>query len=498
MGVVGTKRCYYPEDFDVLQVEKWVKRGCTSLGRKMGKVHSAVHSVLNRRETGIKSVFTGQKYVYLDTCQLAKLVLHLVTPESSRIKRAGILTDEAVSCGTLTKGNEKRKGVKESTPGQVRNLLTVEGNQYSRNNGNQVKGRAFNVNAVGALQDPNVVTDGKKVEVDRVICNYKLELGTSLFTIDLIPLGHRSFNVIVGIDWLSEHKAEIVCHEKVVRIPMESDEILIVQGECTPRIAKSLSNVKVDAPELSNISVVRDFVEVFSEDLSGLPPKRQVEFRIDLVLRAMPIAKSPYRLALPEMQELSTQLQELELNKLTIKNRYPLLRIDDLFDQLQGAGYFSKIDLRSVYSKSKVEHEDHLRLVLELLKKEELYAKFSKCEFWLQEVQFLGHMVNQSGIHIDPSYYRCFIANFSKIAKPLTSLTQKNKKYEWGVEQEEAFQTLKDKLCNAPILSLRDGVEDFVYYDASNQGLGCVLMQRGKVIAYASRQLKIHEKNYTT
>nr|GEX32892.1 hypothetical protein [Tanacetum cinerariifolium] len=408
MGVVGTKRCYYPEDFDVLQVEKWVKRGCTSLGRKMGKVHSAVHSVLNRRETGIKSVFTGQKYVYLDTCQLAKLVLHLVTPESSRIKRAGILTDEAVSCGTLTKGNEKRKGVKESK-----------------------------------------LADGKKVEVDRVICNYKLELGTSLFTIDLIPLGHRSFNVIVGIDWLSEHKAEIVCHEKVVRIPMESDEILIVQGECTPRIAKSLSNVKVDAPELSNISVVRDFVEVFSEDLSGLPPqrqvefridlvlrampiakspyrlalpdvvrdfvevfsedlsglppKRQVEFRIDLVLRAMPIAKSPYRLALPEMQELSTQLQELELNKLTIKNRYPLLRIDDLFDQLQGAGYFSKIDLRSVYSKSKVEHEDHLRLVLELLKKEELYAKFSKCEFWLQEVQFLGHMVNQSGIHIDPS-----------------------------------------------------------------------------------------------
>ncbi|GJY35025.1 putative nucleotidyltransferase, ribonuclease H [Tanacetum coccineum] len=182
------------------------------------------------------------------------------------------------------------------------------------------------------------------------------------------------------------------------------------------------------------------------------------------------------------------------------------------------------IDDILIYSKSKEEHEVHLRLVLELLRKEKLYAKFSKCEFWLQEVHFLGHVVNQNGIHVDPGkiaavknweaptsptgvrsflglagYYRRFIANFSRIAKPLTLLTQKNKKYVWGAEQEEAFQLLKSKLCDAPILSLPDGVEDFVVYcDASNQGLGCVLMQRNKVIAYASRQLKIHEKNYTT
>ncbi|GKA27774.1 putative reverse transcriptase domain-containing protein [Tanacetum coccineum] len=159
-----------------------------------------------------------------------------------------------------------------------------------------------------------------------------------------------------------------------------------------------------------------------------------------------------------------------------------------------------------IYSKSKEEHEVHLKLVLELLKKEKLFVKFSKCEFWLQEVHFLGHVVNSNGIHVDPSkieavknwkvpktpsgirsflglagYYRRFIANFSKIAKPLTSLTQKNQKYEWGKEQEEAFQKLKDNLCNAPILSLPDGSEEFVVYcDASNQGLGCVLMQRGK------------------
>ncbi|GJR17846.1 putative reverse transcriptase domain-containing protein [Tanacetum coccineum] len=177
-----------------------------------------------------------------------------------------------------------------------------------------------------------------------------------------------------------------------------------------------------------------------------------------------------------------------------------------------------------IYSKTKEDRENHLRLMLDLLRKEKLYAKFSKCEFWLQEVHFLGHVVNHDSIHMDPSkieavkswkatttpsevrsflglagYYKRFIENFSKIAKPFTSLTQKNQKYEWGEKQEETFQTLKGNLCNAPILSLPDGLEDFVvYYDASNQGLGCVLMQRDKVIAYASKQLKSHEKNYTT
>ncbi|GJS49148.1 putative reverse transcriptase domain-containing protein, partial [Tanacetum coccineum] len=130
----------------------------------------------------------------------------------------------------------------------------------------------------------------------------------------------------------------------------------------------------------------------------------------------------------------------------------------------------------------------------ELLKKETLYAKFSKYEFWLREVQFLGHVINGLA-----GYYHRFIENFSKIAKPLTILTHKSKNFDWGEEQELAFQTLKDKLCNAPVLALPDGSEGFVVYcDASRIGLSYMLMQKGKVIAYASRQLKIHEKNYTT
>ncbi|GJU74570.1 hypothetical protein Tco_1265975 [Tanacetum coccineum] len=358
------------------------------------------------------------------------------------------------------------------------------------------------------------------------------------------------------------------------------------------------------------------------EELPGLPPTRQVEFHIELIPGAAPVARAPYRLAPAEMKELAEQLKELsdkgfirpssspwgapilfvkkkdgsfrmcidyrELNKLTVKNRYPLPRIDDLFDQLQGSSIYSKIDLRSgyhqlrvreedipktafrtryghyefqvmpfgltnapavfmdlmnrvckpyldkfvivfiddilIYSRNEKEHEEHLKTILELLKKEELYAKFSKCEFWINTVKFLGHVIDSSGIHVDPAkveavknwaspttpseirqflglagYYRRFIEGFSKIAKPMTELTQKNQKFNWGEEQETTFQLLKQKLCAAPILALPEGSDDFVVYcDASIKGLGAVLMQRMKVIAYASRQLKVHEKNYTT
>ncbi|GJY86357.1 putative reverse transcriptase domain-containing protein [Tanacetum coccineum] len=161
----------------------------------------------------------------------------------------------------------------------------------------------------------------------------------------------------MGMDWLSKRKFVIVCHEKVVRIPLEGDGILRVQGERTLGAAKALMNAKIDEPRISNIPVVRDFTEVFPEDLLGLPPQRQVEFRIDLVPGATLVAKSPYRLAPSEMQELSGKLHELQ-----DKGRFVIIFIDDIL----------------AYSKPKEEHEVHLKLVLESLRKEKLYAKFSK------------------------------------------------------------------------------------------------------------------------
>ncbi|KAJ0510834.1 putative nucleotidyltransferase, Ribonuclease H [Helianthus annuus] len=325
-----------------------------------------------------------------------------------------------------------------------------------------------------------------------------------------------------------------------------------------------------EKPKIEDILVISNYPEVFLEELPGLPPDRQVEFSIDIILGAAPIARAPYRLAPTEMKELRTQLDDLlakgfvrpssspwgapilfvkkkdgsmrlcidyrELNKVTIKNRYPLPRIDDLFDQLQGASYFSKIDLRSgyhqlkvrdedvhktafrtrynhfeflvmpfgltnapaafmdlmnrvckpyldkfvivfiddilIYSKSQADHEKHLRCILKLLHQEKLYAKFSKCEFWLREVQFLGHVVSERGIQVDPA----------------------------KVEALMNWQEPKTPTEIRRFLGLAgDGMEEFVVYcDASHTGMGCVLMQRGKVIAYSSRQLKVHEKNYTT
>ncbi|GKC76711.1 putative reverse transcriptase domain-containing protein [Tanacetum coccineum] len=372
---------------------------------------------------------------------------------------------------------------------------------------------------------------GKVVSTNTVLCGYTLALFNHLFKIDLLPTRLGSFNVIVGMDWLSNHRAKIVCFEKIVWILLPNGETLEIQGERPKKDLRFLSCMKTDEKKLEDIPIVRDFLEVFLDDLSGLPPVCEVEFHIDLIPGVLPVVRSPHSpwgspvlFVKKKDGALRMCIDYRELNKLTIRNRYPLPRIYNLFDQLQGACYFSKIDLRSgyhqlrvheadipktafrtryghfeftvmpfgltnvpavfmdlmnrvckpyldkfviafiddvlIYLKSKEEHEIHLKTILELLKKEKLYAKFSKCEFWLQEVQFLGHVVNQDGIHVDPS---------------------------------------KEKLYNAPVLALLDVPNDFVVYcDASNQDFRCVLMQRGKVIAYASRQLKVHEKNYTT
>ncbi|GJY38077.1 putative reverse transcriptase domain-containing protein [Tanacetum coccineum] len=251
------------------------------------------------------------------------------------------------------------------------------------------------------------------------------------------------------------------------------------------RILDHLRVSRLMKKKLDDIRVVRDFPEVFPDDLSGLPPVREIEFRIDLIPGTSPVVKSPYRLAPSEMLELSNQLKEL-----------------------QEKGFIRPSPLNM---------EEHPCFFV----KEE---KLTTCLINYKEVQFLGHVVNCDGIYVDPSkvesvnnwkthksstkirsflglagYYRRFIENFSKIAKPFTLLTQKNKTYVWGDEQDKVFRIMKEKLCNAPVLALPDGPDDFVVYcDASKQGFGCVLMQKGKVIAYASRQLKTHKKNYTT
>ncbi|GJX11353.1 putative reverse transcriptase domain-containing protein, partial [Tanacetum coccineum] len=417
------------------------------------------------------------------------------------------------------------------------------------------------------------MADGNLVCTNIVILGCTLTLLNQSFEINLMPIKLGSFDVVLGMDWLSKNHAKILYDEKVIHIPINGETLII----------RVMEKKKPDEKRLEDIPVVKEFPDVFLEDLPGLPPVRQVEFQIDLIPRAAPVAHAPYRLAPSEMQELSNQLQEL-----TDRESLPITRIDDLFDQLQGSSIYSKIDLRSgyhqlrvrdedipktafrtryghyefqvmpfgltnapavfmdlmnrvckpyldkfvivfiddilIYSRNEEEHASHLRIILELLRKEKLYAKFSKCDFWIHIVQFLGHLIDNQGLHVDPAkieavknwtspttptevrqflglagYYRRFIEGFSKIAKPLTKLTQKNKSYIWGEEQESAFQLLKQKLCEAPILALPEGNDNFVVYcDASLQGLGAVLMQREKVIAYASRQLKPHEENYTT
>jgi hypothetical protein len=449
------------------------------------------------------------------------------------------------------------------------------------------------------------------------------------------------FDVILGMDWLSMYHACVDCFRKeVVFRPPGTAEFKVCGNQSTnllklvsamqaTRLLKQgctgfLACVTLEALEakISELPIVRDFVDVFPEELPGLPPDREIEFTIDLVPGTGPISKAPYRMAPLELRELKEQLQELldrgfirpsvspwgapvlfvkkkdgsmrlcidyrELNKATVKNKYPLPRIDDLFDQLQGSQMFSKIDLRSgyhqlkvkeediqktafrtryghyeflvmpfgltnapaafmdmmnrifrelvdrcvvvfiddilIYSKSREEHEEHLATVLSILRKQKLFAKFKKCAFWLESVAFLGHVITKEGISVDPSkveavvnwarpmnvhdirsflglagYYRRFVEGFSKLAAPLTKLTKKNEEFLWSEDCEKSFQELKHRLVTAPVLTLPSGTGGFVIYsDASHKGLGCVLMQQGKVIAYASRQLKLHERNYPT
>ncbi|KAL8098148.1 hypothetical protein AgCh_031067 [Apium graveolens] len=474
------------------------------------------------------------------------------------------------------------------------------------------------------------VANQEKVIVNKVCPNCDVIIEGRHFSADLIPFNLGEFEVILGMDWFSNHEAQIECKSKKVKLRTKDGEEVIFIGKrqekkflmdiearrllrqgCEVYLAHVM-DVEKEFVRIEDIPIVRDYPDVFPDEFHGLPPDREIEFTIDLAPGTEPVSKAPYRMAPVEMKELAAQLQELldkgvirlsvspwgtpvlfvkkkdgsrrlcidyrELNKLTIKNKYPLPRIDDLFDQLKGASWFSKIDLRSgyhqlkikaedipktafqtryghyeflvmafgltnapaafidlmnrvfkqyldkfvivfiddilIYSKTEEDHKEHLRISLEILRKERLYAKFLKCEFWLKEVQFLGHVVNKGGIKVDPAkieavmnwerpktptkvrsflglagYNRRFIQDFSKIVIPLTKLTRKNEKFVWTEKCDESFQELKKRLVTAPVLVLPDEKGEFmIFSDASYKGLGCVLMQHGKELNMRQRR----------
>ncbi|GJR49311.1 putative nucleotidyltransferase, ribonuclease H [Tanacetum coccineum] len=521
-----------------------------------------------------------------------------------------------VKCNTCNKVGHLTKNCRNKGSATGSNLLPVTvtchacgekwhyANQCRKTTNNNAQGRAYMLRDRNAHQDPNVVTgmfllnqhlarvlfdsgadksfvsislasmlnippitidtfyniemaDGNLVSTNTIIQGATLTLLNQPFEIDLMPIKLGSFDVVIGMDWLSKYHARIICDEKVIHIPINGETLII-------RVMEK----KSDEKRLEDIPVVREFLEVFPEDLPGLPPVRQVEFQIDLIPGAAPTEVLSDQVLHPG--ELLSYLLKRKTDlsgcssvysKIDLRSGYHQLRVRDedipktafrtryghyefqvmpfgltnapaVFMDLMNRvckPYLDKfvivfIDDILIYSRNKEEYANHLRIILELLKKEKLYAKFSKCDFWIRIVQFLGHLIDSQGLHVDPAkieavknwaspttpmevrqflglagYYQRFIKDFLKIAKSLTELTQKNKKYIWGEDQESAFQLLKQKLCEAPILALPEGNDDFVVYcDASHQGLGAVLMQREKVIAYASRQLKPNEENYTT
>jgi hypothetical protein len=455
-----------------------------------------------------------------------------------------------------------------------------------------------------------VITPKGPVEANQKTRRLTLTIMVREFRATAIILEANSIDLILGMSWLRKAKAIIACGRGTVELTSPIGERFQVKIAVTTSSKCAMFFIPEEFVG-DNIRVVRDFPDVFLEELPGMPPDREVEFVIDLLPGTAPISKRPYRMSVEELKELKKQLTELpwgapvlfvqkkdgsqrmcvdyrSLNDVTVKNKYPLPRIEDLFDQMRGARVFSKIDLRSgyhqmrirpsdipktafstryglyeftvmsfgltnapayfmnlmnkvfmesldrfvivfiddilIYSKSDSDQEQHLRLVLQKLRDNQLYAKFSKCEFWIGEVPFLGHIISNGGISVDPAkvkeimewsvpttvteirsflglagYYRRFIEGFFKIAKPMTLLLEKGREFKWDEKCQDSFDQLKKRLMSPPVLDMPDLQKGFdIYCDACGQGLGCVLMQEGHVIAYASRQLRKHELNYPT
>ncbi|KAH0706733.1 hypothetical protein KY289_011809 [Solanum tuberosum] len=346
----------------------------------------------------------------------------------------------------------------------------------------------------------------------------------------------------------------------------------LVSKGCVYHLVR-VNDSSVEVPPIQSVPVVKEFPEVIPDDLPRVPLEREIDFGIDLLPDTRPISIPPYRMAPAELKELKEQLKDLldkgfirpsgascfskigfisgylqlrvrecDIPKTAFRTRYghyefmamsfgltnaPAAFMDlmnKVFNPYLDMFVIVFIDDILIYSRNKEDYASHLKIVLQTLKDRELYAKFSKCEFWLEFVAFVGHIVSGEGIKVDTQkieavqnwprptcptdimsflglagYYRRFVEGFSSISSPLTKLTQKIVKFQWSEACEKNFQKLKKRLTIAPVLTLPEGTQGFVVYcDASRVGLGCVLMQNGKVIAYASRKLKVYEKNYPT
>ena len=442
---------------------------------------------------------------------------------------------------------------------------------------------------------------------DRVVRDSRVPIGGQEFPTDLVALDMRDFDVVLGMDWLSCHRATLDCYKKEVKfhrlgklevkfggIRKELSSNIISAMAAQRMLLKGCQGYLAYVVETENEGILVDEISVvreFPDDIAGLPPDRKVEFTIDLIPGTEPISNPPYRMAPAELRELKAQLEELlskgfirlsispwgapvlfvkkkdgslrlcidymQLNRVTIRNQYPLPRIDELFDQLQRSRVYSKIDLRSgyhqlrvqesdvpktafrtcyghyeflvmpfgltnalatfmdlmnrvfqpyldrffkvfiddilVYSSSSEEHLEHLMIVLQTLRERQLYAKLSKCQFWLDRVAFLCHVISVEGVSVDPQkieavlnwkppknvleviiflglagYYMKFVEGFSRIAAPLTKLTRKYVKYDWVDACQQSSEELKSRLTLAPVLGLPNGRDGFVVYsDAS-------------------------------
>ncbi|GKA67764.1 putative reverse transcriptase domain-containing protein [Tanacetum coccineum] len=447
--------------------------------------------------------------------------------------------------------------------------------------------------------------------IDHEYVNCPLRFDDRIRPANLLPIHMLDFDVILGMDWLASHRATIDCYARTVIFgnvrqpefvyhgssPLKSVKLIsamkartLISHGCQGFLA-SVMDISLESPNIENLSVVREFADVFPDELPGLPPAREIEFGIELIPGAEPISKAPYRMAPVELKELKEQLQEMlengfirpsvspwgapvlfvkkkdgsmrlcidyrELNRITIRNRYPLPRIDDLFDQLQGAKYFSKIDLRSgyhqlrvreqdisktafrtryghyeflvmpfgltnapavfmdlmnrifheyldkfvivfiddilVYSKSEEEHEQHLRIVLEILRQKKLYAKFSKLRVGYSKSRFLGSVCIADGNH----YGSIKVEAITKWQRPTT--VTGNVCVD-GVCGKESLRNWKRRFGVCSDIDSSTGFGGFrIYSDASKKGLGCVLMNMERLIAYLRFQdNEPYEVNYPT